>query len=347
METIIYKDGDKYLLKNKILSNYDIYIDLNNGNITNFWLNSSPCNRAIIRKTKEEIIKILNIISEYELKFEFYWYSTISDATDISELNPHYIKYLMEDIEHHLPKSVYLKLKSESTYCIRFDIDYDTVKEDKKDTIIKEDKNKGENNMKNSFKDFIKCEEIEVKMEWQTGQLVLDDEGHYFLDGIIMQTLPEMTIKMPAYIMSTPISSLSAGDIVSYKGDYIYIDIIKNNKIKGIKLSGEEINFSVPTHVFLGNNLQMLPKVFSPFSMNGKNNMSVGQGIFNFNPAMLYVFNDNDDGDFIKQMMKFNMMNNMGIMFGQNMQNLNRANVAENIEDAKKEAGSGERGNIE
>lgn len=345
METIIYKDGDKYLLKNKLLSNYNAYIDLNNGNITNFWPNSSPCDKAIIRKTKEEIIKILNIISEYELKFEFYWYSTIDNTTDISELNPHYIKYLIKHIELYLPKSIYLKLKSESTYCIRFDIDYDTVKEDKKDTIIKEDKNnkiKGENIMKNSFKDFIKYEEIEVKMEWQTGQLVLDDEGHYFLDGVIMQTLPEMTIKMPAYIMSTPINSLSAGDIVSYKGDYIYIDTIKNNKIKGIKLSGEEINFSVPTHVFLGNNLQMLPKVFSPFSMNGQNNMSTGQGMFNFNPAMLYVFNDSNDDDFMKQMMKFNMMNNMGIMFGQNMQNLSRANVAEDIEDAEKETESAE-----
>lgn len=163
---------------------------------------------------------------------------------------------------------------------------------------------KGENKHMIKTNDLFTFEKIAAKMDITSGKLILDTEGHYFEDGQVMQTVPEMCMDMDAFMISTPVAQLKVADVVNYGGQFVYITKISGSAIDGITLKGECIAFQVPTHKFFGKSMQMLPKVVSLFE-----NFS---GDADFNPMMLmFLKDDNKESDIFKMMMLGQMFQNM------------------------------------
>lgn len=283
----------------------------------------------LIKECKQKIyidgiqtVRILDVV--YNLNgmssesFDYYWYSTIDESsglvkgTEYIEQPITYTNLLLQNIAYYKPKYIYIKKHEADTYCIRYNILYDEQDNQKIEVEeVKEQDNKeeGETNTMQNFKDLFTFKQIDVKMDFMSGNLVLDDEGHYFNNGQVMQTLPEMTVEMPAYIISTPVAQLVVGDIILHNDEYVYLLKTAKN-FEGVNLKGEIVKFSVPTHALFGTNMQMLPKVMSLFQNMNMNNSAVNQTPFGqFNPMALIFMENEERGEkmSIKKMMEYSL----------------------------------------
>lgn len=343
-------------------------IDLTNGDCINKleWEYSTSLIKEYEQKIYIDGIQTVHILDVfYELNvatsesFDYYWYSTIDDSSRLVEGTEYieqpitYTNLLLQNIAYYKPKYIYIKKHEADTYCIRYNVLYDEQDNQKKivEEVKKQDnKDKGETNTMQNFKDLFTFKQIDVKIDFMSGNLVLDDEGHYFNNGQVMQTLPEMTVEMPAYVVSTPVAQLVVGDIILYNDEYVYLLKVAKN-FEGVNLKGEIVKFNVPTHALFGTNMQMLPKVMSLFqNMNGG---AMAQTPFaQFNPVMFAFMGETDRGEKItmEKLMKYNfyaqamnsfqpMMTNVPVMqtaHTKNIAELNTgANAEENIEEGE------------
>lgn len=332
----------------------------------------------LIKECKQKIyidgiqaVRVLDVVYNLNVmaseSFDYYWYSTIDESsglvegTDYIEKPITYINLLLQNIAYYKPKYIYVKKHEADTYCIRYTILYDEQdnQEKKVEEVKKQDnKDEGETNTMQNFKDLFTFKQIDVKMDFMSGNLVLDDEGHYFNNGQVMQTLPEMTVEMPAYIISTPVAQLVVGDIILHNDEYVYLLKAAKN-FEGVNLKGEIVKFSVPTHAVFGTNMQMLPKVMSLFqNMNGG---AMAQTPFGqFNPVMFAFMGETDRGEKItmEKLMKYNfyaqMMSNFQPIVTPNVATTPKAdtdiiitplnNINKNITNAEENIKEGEDG---
>ena len=312
-------------------------IDLTNGDYISEFEGEFLIN--LIKECKQKIyvdgiqaVRILDVVYNLNVmsseSFDYYWYSTIDESsglvkgTEYIEQPVTYINLLLQNIAYYKPKYIYVKKHEADTYCIRYNILYDEQdnQEKKVEEVKKQDnKDEGETNTMQNFKDLFTFKQIDVKMDFMSGNLVLDDEGYYFNNGQVMQTLPEMTVEMPAYIISTPVAQLAIGDIILHNDEYVYLLKTAKN-FEGINLKGEIVKFSVPTHAVFGTNMQMLPKVMSLFqNMNGG---AMAQTTFGqFNPVMFAFMGEADRGEKItmEKLMKYNFYAQMMSNFQHNV----------------------------
>lgn len=286
-------------------------------------------NKVYIVDDGSKIEEILKKIYDYKADLCIYFYPddkksvsyNVKKISDLVSSRNEFFDYIISTFGT-CTKYMYFKESSASTYFLR--IEYLYYKEDKtsserkdskhktpilakdlKNTTMTTIKEKGDKNYMMKTNDLFTFEKISAKMDITSGQLVLDSDGHYFENGQVMQTVPEMCMDMDAFMISTPVVQLKVADIVNYGGQFVYITKISGAAIDGITLKGEYVAFQVPTHKFFGKSMQMLPKVVSLFE-----NFSGGA---DFNPMMLMLLkDDNKDSDIFKMMMLGQMFQNMG-----------------------------------
>lgn len=240
----------------------------------------------------------------YDIKY-FYFKDIKSDTYFLRLENLHYGAEPIVAKPEELKVSTYTSTLNDSCSSLYTKIDAaslsGTINTYTNNNTIEE---KGEDKHMIKTNDLFTFEKIIARMDITSGKLVLDTEGHYFEDGQVMQTVPEMCMDMDAFMISTPIAQLKVADIVSYNGQFVYITEISGAAIDGITLKGEYVAFQVPAHKFFGKSMQMLPKVVSLFE-----NFSGGA---DFNPMMLmFLKDDNKESDIFKMMMLGQMFQNM------------------------------------
>lgn len=134
----------------------------------------------------------------------------------------------------------------------------------------------------------------------------------------------DFVMSVPAFIISTQLSAIKAGDVVETKQGIGFVTSIDHEKaeVVAVLLTGEAVAYSVPKNALFGAMAQTLPKVMMPFG-NMMGGGEAGADMMN-NPfmmmGMMSMMKDSGgdlfSGDTMKTMMMMQMFNGGGGLFG-------------------------------
>lgn len=183
----------------------------------------------------------------------------------------------------------------------------------------------------NGFKDLFVCKETSnIGISMMNGGITVmnakDGVGiqcESVVEGTasIVEVPADFVMNVPAFIISTQLSAIKAGDVVETKQGLGFITSINHEtaEIVAVLLTGETVAYNVPKNALFGAMAQTLPKVMMPFGnmMGGEagaNNMMNNPFMF----AMLMKDGGGDlfSGDTMKTIMMMQMFNGGGGLFG-------------------------------